>query len=171
MEIGGTYSDIPPVVCVFGGFFKDPAAKALITELVYPPYLQVRDQILPSSSAGAVVRKHFYDSYEELVSIMQEDPDLVRDVLDVMIECLPFVRALAGERVSSVPLDGHTPSTYTASRVRPGMLDELERLADRFEASGSEALVTRLQLYRGFFRQCEGLEPIDVLTAIRGLET
>lgn len=167
-QIGGEWQTAPPVICLVLGLLRDPIAKAAIRSLVYPPILQVRDDVLPRSRVGSSIVDDFSRHYDEAVNILSQDADLLNEVIDFLITNVPFARALTGEKVgASRPGDGWTPSAYIAERLRPGTVDWFSQILERFRGQASDALAASIDRYQRLVPMLADRTPIEILTQLR----
>jgi hypothetical protein len=166
-EIHGDYSEGKPGNCIVLSLLEDATARSVIRGQIYPPILQVRDEVLPQSPIGTAIVKDFRQHYPEAVDIMRHDPDLLSEVISFLSAAVPLARALSGDVVIE-PLTGvgYTPSSYTAERVRPGTLDWFSRLLDRFRDAAGEDLSKSIERYQRFLPELENLTPRETLTAL-----
>jgi hypothetical protein len=167
-EIDGEWREERGGICVVLSILEDPVARAVVRALIYPPLLRVRDEILPESPVGATIVRDFEQHYEEVVSILRQDRDLLTEVISFLTASLPFTRALSGEQcVYPVAPAGHTPSSYTAERLRPGMLDWTSRILERFRSAGGPELSEAVELYQRLLPELADLSPREVLMSFR----
>jgi hypothetical protein len=145
-DIHGDYREGDgPIGCLVLSLLEDPYARQVIRSAIYPPILRVRDHVLPDTPAGAVIVRHFNRHYEEAVTILRDEPDLLTEVVGFMTEATAFARAMSGEQTVVRPSPGasrrpETPSSYTAARVRPAMVDRFSQILDRFRAKCSAGI-------------------------------
>lgn len=167
-EIGADYSENRPTGCLVLSILEDPHARAVIRSMIYPPILSVRDHILPQSRTGRRIVEDFNRHYDEAVSILRANPDLLAEVVSYLTASVPFARALAGEHLTTPPVSrGHTPSSYTSERLRSGMLDWTSQVLDRFRAAAQPELAATVERYQRLLPGLEGLSPREFLTELR----
>lgn len=167
-RLEGDWNPRPVGGCLVLSLIEDPSARLVVQTLLYPPILDVRDQILRRTPLGDVIVRDFERHYDEAVAILRSDPDLFSEVLHFLIALVPFARSLTGEDVSrrAVPL-GETPATFTAERIRPGMVDWMSRVMERFRSSASESFASSLERYQQLLPRFEGLSPRETLVALQ----
>jgi hypothetical protein len=165
----GDYQDNPPPpTCLVLTIIEDPLARSVIRALVYPPVLRVRDDVLPASPLGSLMVEDFDRHYQEAVSILRADRDLLAEVVEFMTAALPFVQALAGEEPNHcVTPHGGSLASYVAAQVRPGIVDWLSRIMERFRSQGSDELSATIETYRRILPALVGLSAGETLVALR----
>jgi hypothetical protein len=167
-QLHGEWHEAGPGGCLVLSLLRDPVAKTAIRSLVYPPILQVRDEVLPRSRVGSVIVDDFSRHYDEAVNILSQDADLLNEVIDFLITNVPFARALTGEKVGAPgPGDGWTPSAYIAERLRPGTVDWFGQILERFRGHASDELVASIDHYQRLVPMLLDLTPIEILTQLR----
>lgn len=168
-QIGGDYSPTQPRgICLVLSILEDPTARRVIRSLIYPPILRVRDEILPTSPLGKVIVRDFRRHYSEATDILRADPDLLGEVIDFLTAAVPFARSLTGDLPPEIIIPpGDTPSSYTARRLRPGLVDWMSQLLERIRSAAGEELGSTIERYQRLLPELTDLSPREFLVAMR----
>jgi hypothetical protein len=168
-QIGADYyEEQPDVNCLVLSALNSDQERHLVGALVYPPLLRLRDEILPRSRLGRSILTEFNRHRPEAVEILKRDERLLNELIEFMMMVQPFVRAILGEDISrSAYPHGDTFYTYTARRVRPGMMTSLVHLMDRFAEQASDPFRHSLEAYGRLLPRFENLRPQKVSAALR----
>jgi hypothetical protein len=157
-------------MCIVLSILEDPIARDVIRSLVYPPILTVRDEVLPQSPVGRMIVDDFDRHYEESVSILRKDPDLLNEVINFMTANVALAQALIGQPYAHRPATGWTPSTYISARLRPGTIDWFSQILERFRGQASEEFSASIRKYMELVPRLQDLTPTEILTEFRGKE-
>jgi hypothetical protein len=168
-DINGQYSEEPgkgSCLLLTGILEEDDRAVLMINTQIYPSLIDFRKGVLHKSDLGERMLRHYDRFHDEAVGIARSDEDLVMDIIWSLSYISPFIRAMMGDQISG-GIYGETPDSYYAGALRPGAVQSLRRVIERFKRSASPEFSAALTEFDHELREFEGLNPREALVAMR----
>jgi hypothetical protein len=160
-----------PGTCLVLSSLATERERILVSTLLYPSLLRLRDEVFPRSRFGRSILTEFDRHYKEAVSILRSDQALLTELIEFMIMIQPLTRAILGEDASrSAYAFGDTLYTYNAQRLRPGVAAAVESLMTNFAERATDDFRRSLESYRRILPPFVGIASRDILSALRETE-